>query len=1337
MEMEEFDGFPHGGWMGRPDMDMFRMMMRGHHMDRDMRRIMERDRRRRDSDSSEDYRRNREEVIIEEKKDDKIYFEDFLFFPRKLYEKPKKQDNDNDDDMIEVENILTLQDFKKEKINKLKEDIFYYCATPEILNKLSKSIEDEKSYQINQDLNTKNLIFSQKIKNKILNDKETKLKNIIKEKKLSNYNKELPKNLSNLEIDKEEKDKEIENCSLITNKIDDIFFNYKENTEKEIIKDLKELEKLIMENKVTMKCLGFLTYNLLEISLCNLLNSISQKFEQKKSSEDTLKQYLQILLSINKSFKSVKLLIILIQFCDSHNKLLKAINYEQNNFDQLISKDSINFGKLFNEKNIRNKIKVDFTLFWNKDEIKEKIKNLNNTNYSDYLTLHYKDDLFVFLNYKNKETKTNDKEEGKQEQESMQDVLYYLKINILEKNVINYGKIELNKEKEEMIIDINASIKNEFIYLFYLTEKSKKERYLKYKIYNQSTMGLIKQDQIDFKKYQCSKLLNDGKYLYCICKEKDSFKVLIIQKKLKLDFQSYTNLTIYLEKAKFEEKDFTFKMYNGLSINNLLILESSDDKYISQFSMKGRNEYVLNIAKLNNENTNNIDENDLENKNIKLSFNNNRFLLTKIDKNGFIINISQKDNNNLINEGISLLPFDSSDYNNISLSKNLYRDLLQNYSAYLNIYGNFDLLSKETEKFLVEENFIYCFSFKEYILNFLVKKVIENNKEEKLENKLYYLIILKQTICSMYNSGIFQEKKIKNLFDYLKEFIIKNIEKKDNMATFNKILKEIIYILSYVNESGILDIKDVEKYLKNGINKTNFLLIDLLLEQKTTQKKDDLYKILINFDKEYLINIFNKNTEKNKDKIFHHYSLYRHIISKSSEILFISYFNNEEKFRNLIQLIEPLIINMKEIFQKYIESQNNANIISYSFIYNSFNFRLFYFIIQNILSKNIFIENKIQILIQDLLLYLDKNSLKEDLNDFLDLNNLFEVKISSIADINDTQEFGLNENYNLIIKSSYIHGIDINNIINVYAVNIKNENYLIDLTKDSNIIYKGIKKIIINYIKKDSELKNEFVIDFIPVKDEENFIKYKENQDIKMVNLIEKSIILFLFNSYDPIQNLIDNYDKDKLVVNHAKLYQNEIFKYINEINKDYKQDTKSELYVKSEQLIEEIKNILKNEFNEYSIKHQPIDEKKEKENKKINNLIRDLVKYLEIYYSKTKKINYEKTSIKNVKPLINKIFTIGIKYNDLDKKLGKLIEDINVKNINTEDININTQEIESIENFKEIFSLYKASFKMSSIYDIDKNKFFEDEFKKEIKKYQENINIKLDFIDEVISSKT
>ena len=156
--MDEFGDLPFGGWVGRPD-EMFEMMRR-HHMDRDMRRFMERERerrRRRDSDSSEENRRNREEINIEEEKDDKIYFEDFLFFPRKLYEKRDDAESDI--------NILTLQDFKKEKISKLKEDIFYYCAPPEILNKLSKTIEDEKSYKISRDLGAKNFVFSQKIKN--------------------------------------------------------------------------------------------------------------------------------------------------------------------------------------------------------------------------------------------------------------------------------------------------------------------------------------------------------------------------------------------------------------------------------------------------------------------------------------------------------------------------------------------------------------------------------------------------------------------------------------------------------------------------------------------------------------------------------------------------------------------------------------------------------------------------------------------------------------------------------------------------------------------------------------------------------------------------------------------------------------------------------------------------------------------------------------------------------------------------------------------------------------------------------------------------------------------
>ena len=1307
----------HHGWVGRPDPEMFERMH--HHHNRDMNRNINR---RRQNPEENEYNQRNEEENVNEEKDENIYFEDLLTFPKKLYEK-----------IEDIENDITLpsiQDFKKEKLNKLKEDIFYYCAPPEILNKLGKTVENENSYKIYQNLNTKNFLFSQKIKNIVLNNKDIKLKDIIKEKKLSNYNKELPKILSNLEYieeNKEKREKEIENCSLITNKIDDIFFNYKEKKEEEILLDLKQLEQLIKENKVSIKYLGFLTYNLLEISLFNLLNSILQKFEEKKN-KNIIKDLGNILFSINNNIKSVKLLILLIKFCESHNSILDSFNIEQNNLEQLILKDVINFEKLFNEKNIKNKIKIDYSLFWNKEEIKEKIKNINNTNYNDYLTFHYYDNLFVFLNYKTpKEKKEN----------NIQNVLYYLKINIVEKNVLNYGKIELIKEndaKEEKIIDVNISIKNEFIYIFYLTEKSKEERYLKYKIYNQSKIGLIKEDQLDFKKYSCSQLLNDSKYLYCICKEEKDYKVLVIQKKLKLDNQKYTKLKIYLGKDEYKEP-FLFKIYNCLSINNIFILELNEEKYIANFSLNEKDEYVLYISKLNN----NI--NEIEIKNIKLSFNNNIFFLTKIDKNGYNINITRKERNDFIKEGLSLLPFDSNNYNNISYANNTYEYLLQQYSSYLNYYGNFDLLSKETENNLVEENFIYCLNFKENILDFFIKKIIEKNEKENLDIKLYYIIILKQCICAMYNSGIFEEKKIKNLFDYLKAFIKKNIEEKNNSKIFNKILKEVIYIMSYINESTIIEIKEMENYLVKDINRTNFLMLELLLEQKNTQNEDNLCKILINFDKKYLINSFNKiEKNSNSSQILNHYSLYKKIISKSCEIFFISYFNKKDKLHKLIQLIEPLISNMKEIIKEYINIQNNKYITNYSLLYLSFNFRLFYFIIQNIIAKTIFIEKNIKIKIQEMLLALDSNNFNDKLKEYLDLNNIYEIKISSLINMKEEQELDLDPINNIIIKSSYFlgsninnndnhenHEADINKIINVFVINKNNEKYLINLTKEENLIYKNIKKIIINYIDKSAEFKNEFMFYIIPVKDEYKYIRYKENKDNEMIHLIEKSIILYLLNSYDRIQELINNYNKDKKTVNNDELYQNEIFKYINIEQKEI-----DNLLNKSESL-KEINDIMKDEFNNIILKKNLKDENKEKE-KEINKLIKDIIYYLEIYYSQTKKVDLERKSIKIVKSLIEKIFKLGIKYYNYQNKLEKIIEEINKKNIDNKELNIKA--IENIENFKEIFSLYKDSFKMSSIYDIERNKFIAEEYDKAMNDYINNISKKLDFIDEVISNK-
>ena len=63
-----------------------------------------------------------------------------------------------------------------------------------------------------------------------------------------------------------------------------------------------------------------------------------------------------------------KLLMLIIKFCNCHKDLLNSLESEQNNKESLVLKGIINFDKLFNEKNIKYKIKVDYNLLWNTEK---------------------------------------------------------------------------------------------------------------------------------------------------------------------------------------------------------------------------------------------------------------------------------------------------------------------------------------------------------------------------------------------------------------------------------------------------------------------------------------------------------------------------------------------------------------------------------------------------------------------------------------------------------------------------------------------------------------------------------------------------------------------------------------------------------------------------------------------------------------------------------------------------------------------------------------------------------------------------------------------------------
>ena len=1394
--MNRFNPFPFGG--GGPDedddeeerahimeqmehMNRMRGMGRMHPNDveyerhrRDMMRRLERERGR---------GRNQENIMHQENEyenepiDENIYLEDLIYFPKKIYPKSEEEDL----------NILSLSKFKEMNINKLKEEIFYYCSPPEILAKLRQNADEDKNYEFYQDLNSEIFLFSQKEKNKLLSNKNIKLKSLNKSPKLSNYNDYLCLKMSESPEgeDPQEKKRQIENANLIISKIEDITLIYKDEKEK-IFEELRELEKIIRENKIEMKSLGIVFFSSIENNLCILMNILIDEFE-KEENNDKLRDLGIIFKGINENFKSVKLMFLFIKFCSSHQTILDSIKSEVNQEGNFLAENSLDFQKICKENSLKSKIFIDFSQFIREKEVLDKIKNEDINDIFDYSTLIYNNNIFLFLNYPNNKIKKFENIEDNKDEEDMDEdnkevkikelnnkkenniernkgnTLYYLKISLFEKRVIDFSKIELignANPNSNKIIDINISIKNEFIYLFYIVEKEEnkaKKYYLEFKIYNQNTMGLIKEHTEDFKDFTPIKIFNDNKFIYCMSEENGLY---VVRKTFSHNNSQYSKYSIQEDKI-INLKNL--KMHNYLSINNLFFLENENQKYIAKFT-NNKDEYKFYITPLNNSQQNN-------NQNIKLTYNNNRFLISNLVKNGIIYKLSDKDNNNLIENGIFLLPFNCNNYNNSSQTKNIYEYLLQQYSSFLNIYGNFDLLNKEIEKNLIFYPFSYCCNFKEFYLNFVIKKIMEYNEENDLSFKLYYLIILKQMVCSLFNAGIFKEDKLKELLIDLHKFLLDNINEERNIK-LDKIIREIIEIITYINENSILELKDISNQKINI--KTKFLLIELLLEQKNTQKDDALYEFLIDFEKNYLIDIFNiiNNDVKENIKI-PNYSLYKKIMRKATEILFSIYSKDKDK---LNKLIPSLSNNILEIFTLYKNIHKKENIktplYNYSLIYNSFNFRLYYLIIQNIIANKFFINKEIISSFQKILLFLDENNINDNYYKYLDMNNIIEVKSSSLSGINEDIEIPieLNEPKNLIIKTSLSSNKKLNDLIQIVFTKKNNERFKINLNTDIDSIFYEIKKIGVTFMNRNQEMKNNFIVNFISVINVGKYSEYLKNEDNKIISLIQKSIIYCLLHSLDNIENIINDYNEDSLIKNHSKIYQNELFKNINIKNlhiviPQEKEDDAIQIIEKNNKLINNLNKIIGFDINEKSLelfeeeekeainsldiyKSTPLEDKDKKEDINTTNTLENIEiqifdeKYQELMncfkfdlIQKKLKGNEKKFKEKfNV--LIFKILEIAVKFYNYYDNFEKLIKDIKLKKI--EEINKdNINEISSIENYKLFYSLYELSYlKLKNMYEIDRNGFNGDNIEEEENKYiQQNLE-KLKFIYDIIISK-
>ena len=1306
---------------------------------------------------------------IEENIKNKINLDDLLSFHHKI--NPKNEEID-----LSTQKLI---EFKERNLNKFKEDILYYCISPEKLLNFSPTKDEEKYYKYCKDLESENFIASQKeIADNILSF--LNLDNFDKKKC---FDKNIFINMSFVENNDKNREK-MANAYLICKKIDKYSLKeLKKFDENKILLYFEKIIELFKKNKCDLKSLGITQFNYIENYICLILEIISDKFN-KNSGQKIISRFVDGCIELLNYFISSKLLFFIIQFLKEYITILKDINYDYIEKINFIPNNCLDFKEIYKTANIDKLIFIDFPQFFNNEGmyINQEKK------FTEHWTLNLGNYLFLFIktSYKLFNDKNSNKIEinKKQFDISEKEGLFVFKIDLIEKRAIHFKKIDLNteiNENKEKIIDVNISFKDEFIFLIYIIENINLNKYyLKYKIYNNNILNIIKENEIEFdNSFIPLKLLNDYKYIYCFSK---SSNVLKIKKDYMFNNRQFINCSIKLYENNTESNISnldSFKMFNSLSINNLFILDNiiSNKKYISTFIKIKNDNYLLKIIEIINSNI--INEND--DSIIKMTFNDNKFVITKLDldTNELYFNMTFNEKNNFFDKGILFLTFATNYYCNYEYS-NIYEYILQKYSFILNLFGNYDMLKGVKEENLLKLPLSLICNLSENNLKTIIKNIIEDNEYNNI--KLYYLVILKQIICFLYNTDDLNEEKIKDIIPYLKNLIV-NIAKEKKKKIYYKIIKEIIIISSYLKNYKIVeynDIKFIFEENKEGINDTiKLLIIELLLEQKQTQKDIELYKIIINLENnniKYLRNLDIVNNDNLEDLSY--YSLSKKLMLKSSEKLFEIY--NSEYYDDLIDIIPFLTKNIQEIGELYINllENKNSNILLdiYSFIYNSFTFRFFYFIIEKFIVNKKFINNEYILDIYKTILILDKIEINDIFYDLYDMNNVIEIKNSLLKDTDSQGYYNINYNRNkipiklkepksLIIKTSFSSCNNLNKLIYIKLIKKNNESYIVNLNYEDGYMFKNVKKIEVELLNNDNDNNNDiislkdFVINIIPIKNEDEYYMKKNNNDNKILLLIQKSIIYYLLFLFEDIHSQIDKFNSNEIINKHCKLYQTEIFKFIsipeNKEKLPLEKNIEDNPVIKiSNDFINKMGEILgKNNTNFDSLNkylmtkfgkiNEELDKnyKKiyEKEIKEINRIIKEtkgnkiisiknINNYDDLFIAFKNKLFKNNPNIQTKSQtdnLIKKIFFIAIKYYNCFDKLDILLEEMN-EIPKDKEFNIKVQ---SLQNFNLFYPIYEESFKIRSIYNNDKNKLNDEEFEKENMHYLE----KLEFLDTII----
>ena len=1266
----------------------------------------------------------------------------------------------------EKENKLILYDFKKINISKLEEDILYYCSSPKTLLNFKSNIDDEKNYEFYNDIDSENFMAYQKdVFKQILSLSKSNKYPLTKECKLSNYKNSFCVNASLVE-ESDKTELKLVNSNIIRTKLGELSNKIiNEIDSNKIMEYLKELKDNFKNHIIDMESLGLIQFNFIENNLTLLLNLIKNKFEQEKNTK-FLGNFILICLDILKYFKSSNIYFYIIKNLNHYKqKYGDSFNFKlDDNTIQFIPNNCFNFDFFTNNvliQNIEQLFKLNDIPFYrdySQNKLFFKDNQIRTVNYENYL-------LIFFLSFENIYKKD--------------DYILCLKFNIINEKLIYFKKIQVffaffEDGKEKTITDLNISLKDGIIYFLYIFKENKKN--IRYQLYSANDISLLRSNTIELKDTIIPKtIFNDSQYFYCFT---ETSEVIRIKKNYKLDNLEYINCSIRLYNEDniktYNASQNNFKMLNSLCINSLFVVTTKENQYIGKIIFSHDNNYILNLYKLNN--TISFS---------KISYNDNRFIIICIDKEindsgssrkkkdiyNIYMNVSYQDCN-LIDKNIKLLPFNYNCYSNFC-PNDLYEYLLEEYSSFLNLCGNFDLINNKKEHNLIKYPFSLCCNFEQNNLDFIIENIIKNEKYDNM--KLYYIIILKQIICCLYNGNLFNQEKINNIIPYFKNLIINVIknEGKENKI-FNEILKEIIIISTYIQNNLIIDIKDIDFALneeyKNIDFKTKLLLVELLLEQNKTRNKKELYDYIIQLEKNYLINILkNIDDEKDENLDISNYYYFKNVMIKASETMFLLSEHLKKELISLIPILSSYIQEICELYKKILDEKKIENPkYKIFYIYNSFIFRIFYLIIEKILaSENLIKGKEIISSIYKVLITLDKLSINIKESDYYDMNNIININnYSFYKNDGDYNRYYSSQQTVIDIKVEYLDSI----IIKIYGelpensifiTLFRNINEKIKYDFGEDFIYNKIKKISITNYRESRDSKDNFCIKIIPLKNANGYYSFQNNQDFKIIILIQKIIISYLLFLFKDIHTKIDKYNNDKIIKNQSKLFQTNLLRFMSFNENDSLNNNK----IITSPLIEETSKLIKNLNLSFDNKISNINDFQDN----LNSIFAEAnekmkLNFINNYKNKIKNINklqalknqekckieekkYDKlfsifqynlsckknlliNKIKNnekLDSLIAKIFLFGIKYYNYLDKLVPLIKEIEA--YKKEDIKDNINKIQSIKNYSLFYSFYEASSRMKLIYQEQKSGFSDSNFEQDMEKYFEEKIQKIEFL--------